>query len=225
MREPLSTWISGLRYHDKHLDSVEKILEAMAASNPAERRRHYANAITYMVEHGKTAKVAPAMKLQRAIYNLEKVGVVGVVESWPSTLDMLEALLDASGAAPTMWARYRNVKKANRAKTPLSPRDVVAAAKANPMFWADVVRFLRFENALGGVELDPLAPLEGSARRPFTWPRWRDTRSAAATCWATGAGCAGTAASSRSSKEGRRPSAAVRSRRIHLIEPSARYSC
>ena len=87
-------------------------------------------------------------KLFAAVSHLEDVAVVGVVESWPTTVDLLEKVLDATGAVPALWDRYRAARRTkNKAKTDVNPRDVVAAFRADPDFWAAAQQFLRFENA------------------------------------------------------------------------------
>mmetsp|Transcript_35103 Transcript_35103/g.108755 ORF Transcript_35103/g.108755 Transcript_35103/m.108755 type:complete len:412 (+) Transcript_35103:192-1427(+) len=151
VREPVSTWISGMRYHDKKLDTVEKIRAAADAFMPKGSSKHYANGITYLgqVDALPTGrKTRPLEKLFAAVSHLEDVAVVGVVESWPTTVDLLEKVLDATGAVPALWDRYRAARRTkNKAKTDVNPRDVVAAFRADPDFWAAAQQFLRFENA------------------------------------------------------------------------------
>ena len=65
-------------------------------------------------------------KLVSALSNLEDVLVVGVVESWPTTIDLLQAMLDPTDRAPFMWDRYRDSgRKKNTASKSLSSVDIV----------------------------------------------------------------------------------------------------
>ena len=144
VREPLATWISGLRYNNKELKTVEKLTTAMTSE--MEKRGHYANAITYLIEASRTKRASAANKLHFALQHLENVAVVGAVESWQTTLDLLTHVLDGDEASPAMWNRYRNRKRANKAKTDVSPRDVVASLKRSGD-WPRCAAYLETENA------------------------------------------------------------------------------
>ena len=68
------------------------------------------------------------------------------MESWQTTLDLLTHVLDGDEASPAMWNRYRNRKRANKAKTDVSPRDVVASLKRSGD-WPRCAAYLETENA------------------------------------------------------------------------------
>lgn len=148
VREPLSTWISGLRYNDKKLDTIPKLVAAMAKARAPGSSRHYSNAITYFVESARTRKQPAAVKLERALENLGRIALVGVVESWQTTVDLLQTHLDPVGVSPHLWDRHRHVKRANAARSSVDPRDVAAAVRADGDRWASAKAFLEAENAL-----------------------------------------------------------------------------
>lgn len=148
VREPMATWISGLRYNDRKLDTVPTLVAAMARARPPGSKRHYANALTYLVESAATRKQSADRKLELARANLGRVALVGVVESWQATVDLLAAHLDPAGASPHLWDRHRHVKRANVAKTALDPKDVVASIRADPELAAAATAYLATENAL-----------------------------------------------------------------------------
>ena len=119
VREPLSTWISGMRYHDKSLKTVSDVRSAAEKFLPRGSNRFYQNGLTYLgaVDGLPLGRKAPMPeKLVSALSNLEDVLVVGVVESWPTTIDLLQAMLDPTDQAPYMWDRYRDsARKKNTA--------------------------------------------------------------------------------------------------------------
>ena len=85
-------------------------------------------------------------KLVSALSNLEDVLVVGVVESWPTTIDLLQAMLDPTDQAPFMWDRYRDsARKKNTASKSLSSVDVFDLRATLLGRYRE--RFLLFENA------------------------------------------------------------------------------
>jgi len=150
VREPVSTWISGMRYHDKSLKTVQDVRLAAEKYLPRRSNRFYQNSLTYLgaVDGLPLGRKAPMpVKLVSALQNLEDVLVVGVVESWPTTIDLLQAMLDPSDGAPYMWDRYREApRKKNTASKSLSSADVVRDLRGDG-YWADIRRFLLFENA------------------------------------------------------------------------------
>lgn len=151
LREPLATWISGLRYNFKGLDTVPKLKAAMVEKMGPGGSHHYANALTYLIEGPKSRKASAAKKLSIALENLEHIAVVGVVESWQTTVDLLASLLDRDGAGKDLFTRAkRGGKRSNKARTDVSPRDVVASLKDDEAggLWETCARYLRAENAL-----------------------------------------------------------------------------
>ena len=150
VREPLSTWISGMRYHDKSLKTVSDVRNAAEKFLPRGSNRFYQNGLTYLgaVDGLPLGRKAPMPeKLVSALSNLEDVLVVGVVESWSTTIDLLQAMLDTTDRAPFMWDRYRDAsKKKNKASKSLSSVDIVRDLRSDG-YWGDIRRFLLFENA------------------------------------------------------------------------------
>ena len=150
VREPLSTWISGMRYHDKSLKTVSDVRSAAEKFLPRGSNRFYQNGLTYLgaVDGLPLGRKAPMPeKLVSALSNLEDVLVVGVVESWPTTIDLLQAMLDPTDQAPYMWDRYRDsARKKNTASKSLSSVDIVRDLRGDG-YWGDIRRFLLFENA------------------------------------------------------------------------------
>ena len=112
--------------------------------------RFYQNGLTYLgaVDGLPLGRKAPMPeKLVSALSNLEDVLVVGVVESWPTTIDLLQAMLDPTDQAPYMWDRYRDsARKKNTASKSLSSVDIVRDLRGDG-YWGDIRRFLLFENA------------------------------------------------------------------------------
>ena len=61
LREPIATWISGIRYNNKEAArSAEGVVAAMREDLAT--RGAYANAITYLVESDRQRKAPPAAK-------------------------------------------------------------------------------------------------------------------------------------------------------------------
>jgi len=147
LREPVATWISGIRYHDKSLKTPVHVSRALAAAIPPDTtRRKYANAMTYMVPAAHAKGQPVAHKLELARYNLKHgIAIVGLVESWPVTVALLQAILDMQHAVPTMWQKALQVER-NTAKTKFSGQDVLH--RLPPHTFKEAAAFLSAENEL-----------------------------------------------------------------------------
>lgn len=78
LREPVATWISGIRFHDRSLNTVDKVVNALkAALPPNPLKQKYANAITYLVPAHLQHKQPAAAKLKQAQINLGDFALVG----------------------------------------------------------------------------------------------------------------------------------------------------
>lgn len=144
LREPAATWISGIRYHDKSL-TKDQVVAALVAALPDSPKPQYANAITYMLDN-EQRKQPPTRKLEAARANLRHVKLVGLVESWGTTIDMLQAVLDADRSISGFWQRYKTVEK-NTANSRFSGDDVVRDLRRHHDTWTRVAQYLSVENA------------------------------------------------------------------------------
>lgn len=149
LREPVATWISGIRYHDRSLDTIEKVVSALKKSLPENPvKQKYANAVTYLVPASDQRKQPAVVKLSHARTNLQDFAVVGLVESWDATIDMMQGILDADRATPALWETHKSVTK-NTAKKSLSGRDVLNRIRVKlPDLWMQITLYLDMENTL-----------------------------------------------------------------------------
>lgn len=78
LREPVATWISGVRFHDRSLNTVDKVVKALKAALPLNPlKQKYANAMTYLVPAHLQHKQPAAAKLKQAQINLGDFTLVG----------------------------------------------------------------------------------------------------------------------------------------------------
>ncbi|KAJ8599606.1 hypothetical protein CTAYLR_004673 [Chrysophaeum taylorii] len=148
LREPVATWISGIRYHDRALRSVESVAAAAAASlPPTASKQKYANAMSYLVPADQRRGVSARVKLEISRTNLRDFRVVGLVESWSATVDALAAVLDADLAIPSFWDRHKSLSR-NTASGQFGGRDVVSILRRDETLWGRVRAFLDVETRL-----------------------------------------------------------------------------
>ncbi|KAJ1447465.1 hypothetical protein M885DRAFT_451358 [Pelagophyceae sp. CCMP2097] len=147
LREPIATWISGMRYNDRSLKTAKSVVAAMT-SELAAGKKAYSNAMSYMVESDKQKDAR--RRLARALENLAHITIVGVVESWRvASKAMARSVLDSTGAAPSMWDHHRKAQF-NSAKTKAiyGEDDVIALLRADANLWQRATTYLAFENRL-----------------------------------------------------------------------------
>ena len=132
------------------LKTVSDVRSAAEKFLPRGSNRFYQNGLTYLgaVDGLPLGRKAPMPeKLVSALSNFEDVLVVGVVESWPTTADLLQAKCSIPRTKRrTCGTATAIVRGRKHGLKSLSSVDIVRDLRGDG-YWGDIRRFLLFENA------------------------------------------------------------------------------